>query len=100
MAILAQAIDNMTPSLPLLVVKLARVYLDQIDGLSEKVAGLEKAIACEAKRGATTRRLQKMPGVGPITAMAIETFAPPMEVFRRRDNAAAAISHPAPRFAS
>ena len=46
MAILAQAIDDM------LVVELARVYLDQIDGLSEKVAGLEKAIACEAKRGA------------------------------------------------
>ena len=27
------------------------------------------------------RRLQTMPGVGPITAMAIETFAPPMAVF-------------------
>ena len=65
------------------------IYLDQIDGLSEKIAGLEKAIACEAKRGAMTRRLQTMPGVGPITAMAIETFAPPMEVFRRgRDFAA------------
>ena len=60
-----------------------------IDGLSAKVVGLEKAIACEAKRGAMTRRLQTMPGVGPITAMAIETFAPPMEVFRRgRDFAA------------
>ena len=88
-AILAQAIDDMTPSLPLLVVELARVYLDQIDGLSEKVAGLEKAIACEGKQGAMTRRLQTVPGVGPITAMAIETFAPPMEVFRRgRDFAA------------
>ena len=30
-----------------------------------------------------------MPGVGPITALAIETFAPPMEVFKRgRDFAA------------
>ena len=69
-AILAQAIDDKTRSLPLLVVELARVYLDQVDGLSKKVAGLEKAIACEAKRGAMTRRLQTMPGVGPITAMA------------------------------
>src|SRR5271163_4786495 len=42
--ILAQAIDDMTASLPLLVVELARVYLDQIDGLSEKIVGLEKAI--------------------------------------------------------
>src|ERR1700729_2925588 len=38
-AILAQAIDDMTPSLPLLV---ARIYLDQIDELSEKVAALER----------------------------------------------------------
>jgi transposase len=30
-----------------------------------------------------------MPGVGPVTAVAVETFAPPMEVFRRgRDFAA------------
>src|ERR1700746_2104944 len=36
-----------------------------------------------------TRRLQTMPGVGPITAMAIEAVASPMEVFRRgRDFAA------------
>ncbi|MFV0297755.1 MAG: IS110 family transposase, partial [Hyphomicrobiaceae bacterium] len=27
------------------------------------------------------RRLQSMPGVGPMTAMAIEAFAPPMETF-------------------
>lgn len=31
----------------------------------------------------TPRRLQTMPGVGPITALAVETFAPPMEEFRR-----------------
>ena len=28
------------------------------------------------------RRLQTMPGVGPLTAMAIDAFAPPMEQFR------------------
>ena len=33
--------------------------------------------------------MQTMPGVGPITAMAVAAFAPPMEVFRRgRDFAA------------
>ena len=30
----------------------------------------------------TARRLQTMPGLGPITALAIETFAPPMETFK------------------
>ena len=38
--------------------------------------------AHEAACGETTRRLQTMPGVGPITALAIETFAPPMDVFK------------------
>lgn len=89
LAVLAQAIENLEQSLPILVVELARVYLDQIDRLSEKIAELEKATVQEADRGATTRRLQTMPGVGPITAMAIETFAPPMTVFKRgRDFAA------------
>jgi hypothetical protein len=49
--------------------------------LSTKIADLEKATVQEATRRATLRRLQTMPGVGPITAMAVETFAPPMAVF-------------------
>jgi transposase len=86
---LSQAVEGPETSLPLLVVELARVYQGQIDQLSEKIAELEKATTQEAARGATPRRLQTVPGVGPITAMAIETFAPPMEVFKRgRDFAA------------
>ena len=76
-------------SLPLLVVELGRGSIDQIEALSKKIAEFEKATAREAARATTTRRLLTMPGVGPITAMAIETFAPPMEVFKRgRDFAA------------
>ena len=82
--ILAEAIEEATTSLPLLVVELSRTILDQIDGLSKKIAELEKATAHEAARGATTCRLQTMPGVGPITAMAIETFAPPMDRLQAR----------------
>jgi transposase len=87
--ILEQAIEDEATSLPLLVTELARVSLEQIDQLSERIAALERTVAHEAKCGATTRRLRTMPGVGPITAVAIETFAPPMDVFRRgRDFAA------------
>jgi transposase len=87
--VLAEAIEDEATSLPILVVELSRVFLEQIDMLSKKIADLEKATVHESARGATTRRLQTMPGVGPITAMAIETFAPPMEVFKRgRDFAA------------
>ena len=80
---LAQAVEEEKTSLPLLVVELSRVFLEQIDGLSKKIGELEKATVHEAAHSATSQRLQTMPGVGPITAMAIETFAPPMAVFKR-----------------
>jgi transposase len=86
---LEQAVEEEKASLPLLVVELSRVFLEQIDELSKKIGKLEKATVQEAARGVTSRRLLTMPGVGPITAMAIETFAPPMAVFKRgRDFAA------------
>jgi transposase len=87
--VLEGAIEDQATTLPLLVVELARVFLDQIEGLSKRISELEKVTAHEAACGETTRRLQTMPGVGPITALAIETFAPPMDVFKRgRDFAA------------
>src|SRR3954451_11791590 len=86
---LEEVVEDQTTSLPLLVVELARVFLDQIEGLSKTIAKLEKVTAQEAACAETTRRLQTMPGVGPIAALAIETFAPPMDVFKRgRDFAA------------
>ena len=86
---LAEAVEDERTPLPLLVVELSRVFLEQIDALSKKIAELERATAREVAQGAMTRRLQTMPGVGSITAMAIETFAPPTAVFKRgRDFAA------------
>ena len=37
----------------------------------------------EAERSESTARLMSMPGIGQITAMAIEAFAPSMTVFRQ-----------------
>ena len=46
-------------------------------------------MADEAENSAVATRLRRMPGIGPVTAMAIETFAPAMANFRRgRDFAA------------
>ena len=80
--VLEEAVEDQGTSLPLLVMELARVFLDQIEGLSKRISELEKVTAHEAACGETTRRLQTMPGVGPITALAVETFAPPMDVFK------------------
>ena len=38
---------------------------------------------CAAKKADLVRRAQTMPGVGPVTALAIETFAPDLATFRR-----------------
>lgn len=86
---LAGKIAAAEPPMPQLVRDVGRVYLEQIDRLSSKIAELEKTLRREAQCGEDTRRLQTMPGIGPITAMAVEAFAPPMTTFKRgRDFAA------------
>ena len=69
--------------MPQLVLDVRRVYLVQVDRLSREIAELEKILRREAQRGEDTRRLQTMPGIGPITAMAVEACAPPMTTFKR-----------------
>lgn len=65
---------------------------DLMEQIAEKTVRINartakiKALAAEAD---TARRLQTIPGVGPLTALAVEAFAPPMESFRSgRDFAA------------
>jgi len=58
-------------------------------GLGEKIAGLDGEIRAAARQDDEGRRLMTVPGIGPITAMAVQAFAPPRETFRRaRDFAA------------
>ena len=86
---LADVIGDETAALPATVREIGRLYLEQIDTLNGRIDTLGKKLRAEAGQAEPTRRLQTMPGVGPITAVAIESFAPPMETFRRgRDFAA------------
>ena len=72
-----------------LVRDLGRVYLDHIDRLDGEIARLNKRLRQLTKDDEASARLQTMPGLGPITAAAIEAFAPPMATFKRgRDFAA------------
>jgi transposase len=81
---LADAIANDDSCLLIAVRELGELLLEQI-----AARDLDKRLRDAAGRGGATKRLQTMPGVGPVTAVAVETFAPPMEVFRRgRDFAA------------
>jgi transposase len=80
---LALAIEDVATSLDPLVVDLSHLYLNQIQDLDTRISELEKRVSQEAKRSGMTSRLMTMPGIGSITAMAIETFAPPMATFKR-----------------
>lgn len=80
---LEQALSDPDNGLPALVAEIGQTYLDQIAGLTERIASLEARLRAEAKGDAAAQRAQTMPGVGPVTAMAMAAFAPPMETFDR-----------------
>lgn len=80
---LAVAIEDENSKLPPLVREIGRTYLQQIAAVAERIASLVAKLRARATENEITIRLQTMPGIGPITAMAIEAFAPPMETFRR-----------------
>ena len=74
---------------PEAVITLAELMLKQIEELTAAIGGLEKRLKAEARLNTHTRRLQTMPGVGPMTAIALNAFAPPPEaVASGRDFAA------------
>jgi transposase len=70
---------------------------DLIEQIAEKTARIDtktKKAVKPATQTDTARRLQTMPGVGPLTALAIEAFAPEMESFGcGRDFAASCCKH-------
>ncbi len=77
------------PALPSLASEMAAIHFEQITELTRQIDILTEKIKTYSTSSATVRRLQTMPGVGPIGAMIIETFAPDMATFKRgRDFAA------------
>jgi len=75
--------------LPVEVVSLARLLLDQIAALKEKIDVLEMEIRARVRHDDVASRLTTIPGIGPICAAAMEAFAPPPETFAKgRDFAA------------
>ena len=86
---LAPALEDPDSNLPDAVRELGSLLLEPIADFNAKIEGLEKKIHASARQDADARRLMSVPGIGPITAMAMQAFAPPMEGFRRgRDFAA------------
>lgn len=75
--------------LPALVREECIDLLEQIAEKTERINARTKKAKELAAKADMARRLQTMPGVGPLTALAVEAFAPDMSCFRRgRDFAA------------
>ena len=80
---LASALEDPGSGLPGAVRALGGVLLGQIADLDAKIGGLEKELRACARQDEQAARLMTIPGIGPINAMALQAFAPPMESFRR-----------------
>ncbi len=80
---LAAVLEDGDCGLPEAVVELGRLLFGRIEELDEKIDGLDRELLAGSREDAETARLMTIPGVGPVTAMAIQAFAPPMESFRR-----------------
>jgi transposase len=82
-------LDEPHSDLPALVREECRDLLAQIAEKTARIDARTDRIKKLAAETDTARRLQTMPGVGPMTALAVEAFAPEMAQFRRgRDFAA------------
>jgi transposase len=67
--------------LPALVIEECQDLLAQVSEKSARIDARMKTLKDVAKDTETSRRLQSMPGVGPLTALAVEAFAPAMAQF-------------------
>jgi len=69
--------------LPAIVRDECRDLMAQIAEKTSRIEARTKAAKRFAEASDAARRLQTMPGVGPLTALAVEAFAPDMATFRR-----------------
>jgi transposase len=85
----AEIVADDATAVPEGVRHVCREMLDEIDRKTVQIDAARKRLDALARQQDTARRLQTVPGIGPIAAAAIETFAPPIETFRKgRDFAA------------
>jgi transposase len=79
---LLQAVEDEAEPIPELARPILRMLVETLHRLDEQIAGLDREVARRAKEDETARRLMTIPGVGPVTAVALAALAPPAETVR------------------
>jgi transposase len=79
---LVQAVEDEAEPIPEIARPILRMLVEMLHRLDEQIAGLDREVARRAKEDETARRLMTIPGVGPVTAVALAALAPPAETFR------------------
>lgn len=79
---IAEIITEPNSDLPEIARIECRDLLEQIEAMTARITTSDRRIKDLAGQADVARRLQTMPGVGPMTALAVEAFAPPMEAFK------------------
>lgn len=75
-------VEDMALNIPEIVRDECRDLLAQIAEKTLRIDEKTKKLTQLAKQGKTSRRLQTMPGVGPMISLAVEAFAPAMQTFQ------------------
>ena len=79
---IAEFLQQADNDLPTLVREECEELLASVSDLTARIDAKTLKLKKLSTQSETSRRLQTIPGVGPLTAMAIEAFAPPMDIFR------------------
>jgi transposase len=79
---LKQAVEDPAEPIPELARPILQMLIETLRGLDEQIARLDHEIAQRAKENDAARRLMTIPGIGPVTAVALAALAPPAETFK------------------
>ncbi|WP_127904449.1 IS110 family transposase, partial [Solirhodobacter olei] len=79
---MAALVEDPACDLPALIISESQDLLAQIAEKTERITAKTKKLKVLAAETDAARRLQTMPGVGPLTALAVEAFAPDMAQFK------------------
>jgi transposase len=80
---LVRAVEDPDEPIPEIARPILSMLIGALHRLDEQIAGLDQEVAQRAKENETARRLMTIPGIGPITAVALAALAPPPAHHRR-----------------